>query len=199
MWNSFLLRISGALLLTVLFFQINNLSFYFYKNPINNVEKKIDIEANSFEIVGEPTSISIPKINLEAKVIPVGKTISGNMDVPKNLMQTGWYKYGPKPGEIGNAVIDGHEVDQFGFGVIFRNLHRLNIGDRIVVKTIDGEIKNFQVMNIEVYNYKNAPLEKIFDESHSRNLNLITCEGKFVQSENTKNSRLVVYSTLIND
>jgi len=48
------------------------------------------------------------------------------MDVPKGLNNIGWFNLGPRPGENGNAVIDGHYgVWKNGKGAVFNNLHKL--------------------------------------------------------------------------
>ena len=173
---------------------INNLSALITSFSIS--EKENIYSLNTFESLATPMQITIPKINLQAKIIPVGKTVNGNLDVPKSLTDTGWYKNGVKPGEIGNAVIDGHEVDALGFAAIFKNLHLLNIGDNIIIENEDKQKLIFSVLKTEIYPYDAAPLPDIFGTSTKRNLNLITCEGDFISLIKTKNKRLVVYTTL---
>ena len=151
---------------------------------------------NSIEI-STPTKILIPRINLTAKIVPVGKTMAGNLDVPKSLVNTGWYKLGIKPGEKGNAVIDGHEVDSLGLGAIFKNLYLLKTGDQIIIENENSEKLFFSIIKTEIYDYGQAPLNEIFGPSETRNLNLITCEGDYVTKLATKNKRLVVYSIQI--
>jgi LPXTG-site transpeptidase (sortase) family protein len=147
-------------------------------------------------IIGSPKKILIPKLGIDTKVVPVGKNNFNNLDVPNSLFSVGWYKNGPRPGEVGNAVIDGHEVDEFGLGVIFKNLYLLKPGDSIVVEGSNGENLEFIVSKVGIYKYTDAPLEEIFGPTDSRNLNLITCDGHFIPGLKTKNMRLVVYSTL---
>lgn len=55
-----------------------------------------------------PARIEIPAIQVDATVIQVGKTANGQMEVPNNTIETGWYNPGYKPGSQGNAVIAGH-------------------------------------------------------------------------------------------
>ncbi len=142
-----------------------------------------------------PTKLIIPKIGLEAKIIPVGIDNFGNMENLPDLKKVGWYKYGAKPGETGNSTINGHEVDTLGFGAVFKNLYLLKEGDEILIETEKGEKIKFLVKEKKIYDYKNAPLEKIFGKSNERNLNLITCEGNFLRGAQTKNKRLVVFAT----
>ena len=39
----------------------------------------------------------------------VGLTPGGAMDVPKGPSDVAWFDLGPRPGEVGSAVIAGHE------------------------------------------------------------------------------------------
>lgn len=146
--------------------------------------------------VATPTQLLIPSLGINTKVLPVGTTTTGNLDVPNSLKNLGWYKYGPRPGEYGNAVIDGHQVDELGFGAVFKNLYLLKPGDDIFVQTANGENLNFQVVRVEVYKYNQAPLQDIFGESDMQNLNLITCDGNWIGNLKIKDKRLVVYTTL---
>jgi LPXTG-site transpeptidase (sortase) family protein len=145
-----------------------------------------------------PTKIIIPKLGIETKVLPVGKTKEGALDVPNSLKNVGWYIGGVRPGERGNAVIDGHEVDELGFGAVFKNLYLLEPGDSIFVENENGDRLEFQVNQSLVYDFKNAPLEKIFGNASTSNLNLITCNGEFLRELKTKDKRLVVYTNLKN-
>src|SRR3954471_14322970 len=54
-----------------------------------------------------PVQIMIPKIALNAKLEYVGLTADGAMGTPKNPVNAAWFALGPRPGEKGNAVIDG--------------------------------------------------------------------------------------------
>src|ERR1700722_17102742 len=56
----------------------------------------------------QPNRIIIPTAGVNVPIINVGVTPQGNLDVPHNFTQAGWYMYGTVPGAIGSAVIDGH-------------------------------------------------------------------------------------------
>ena len=55
-----------------------------------------------------PVRLKIPSISINAAVNYVGLTPEGEMDVPKNPPDVAWFDIGPRPGENGSAVIDGH-------------------------------------------------------------------------------------------
>src|SRR5437870_1232065 len=60
------------------------------------------------QTVGEPQTLIIPKLGISAYVENVGKTSIGTMDTPTRSNDVAWYRYGPRPGEDGQAVIAGH-------------------------------------------------------------------------------------------
>ncbi len=59
-----------------------------------------------------PTGLSIPAIGLQASTVPLGRNPDGSAEVPTGTTYTGWYDLGPKPGDVGPAVIIGH-VDSY--------------------------------------------------------------------------------------
>src|SRR6266849_8717779 len=61
-----------------------------------------------------PKTISIPQINVSANIESVGMDKQGRMDIPQKADNVAWYNLGYKPGEKGNAVIDGHLDKQTG-------------------------------------------------------------------------------------
>lgn len=153
--------------------------------------------SDSQTIALNPARLVIPTIELKAEVVAVGKTASGNMAVPHNFVQVGWYREGIEPGEKGNAVIAGHVDNGLGRAAVFKRLSELKVGDKIYVQDKTGEQLQFKVTETAIYDYKTAPLEKIFGPSDKAHLNLITCAGVWVPREKTNDKRLVVFSELV--
>ena len=144
-----------------------------------------------------PVHISIPSIGVDTNVQKVGITYKGNMGVPNNYTDTGWYKYGTVPGEVGSAVIDGHVDNGFGTPAVFENLKNMKIGDSVFVTMDNGTVLHFVVVDIETYYYKSAPLQEIFNQTDAARLNLITCTGDWVSADQTDDHRIVVYTKLV--
>ena len=97
-----------------------------------------------------PVSIRIPGIYVDAPVMEVGKNADGTVQVPPlddhNL--TGWYRYGPTPGQRGAAVILGH-VDSLTSISVFFYLKDLHAGDRVYVTLADGKVATFAVDGVQ--------------------------------------------------
>ncbi len=144
-----------------------------------------------------PTNISIPNAKLTTNIIEVGITREGNLDVPGNYTEVGWYKHGTRPGQIGSAVLDGHVDNGGNIPGPFKNLRNLKNGDDIFVTMSDGTIQRYSVKVSEVYNLDKFPGEMVFNETGDKYLKIITCHGKFVSKLGTYNQRLIVTAVLV--
>ena len=144
-----------------------------------------------------PQRLRIPALNIDAAIQYVGITKKGEMGVPSNYSDVAWYKYGPVPGQVGSAVIDGHVDNGLGLSGVFKRLSNIQIGDDVYVDTKKGSTLHFVVVDIELYPYQQAPTETIFNRSDAARLNLITCEGVWIKGDKTYDQRLVVYTMLV--
>lgn len=165
-------------------------------SQIKSVDSK---EIISEKAVGLPTFISIPKINSNAEIESVGLDSERRMDVPKNDFNAGWYNLGPKPGEIGKAVIDGHLDTPSGEPSIFYDLDKLTKGDTILITDENNTVYTFEVIRVAVFKTADVPLEEIFASGDNAFLNLITCGGEFNTETDDYSERTVVYSQLVKE
>lgn len=144
--------------------------------------------------IGLPMRLKIPIINIDSNFIPVGLTSDGAMDVPKNPAEVAWLDLGPRPGQIGAAVIAGHYGWKNNMPAVFDNLHKLRAGDKIFVEDNNGIDIAFIVRETRVYD-KNEIATDVFGSSDGKaHLNLITCIGAWNKSEKTNSERLVVFA-----
>ncbi len=152
--------------------------------------------ATSSDIAGAPVRLRIPKINVDAGVVDVGLGKTGNMAVPLTFTEVGWYRYGAKPGEVGSAVIDGHVDNGLGVAAVFKRVGELEAGDDIYIDTKAGDTLHFVVEESSVYDVSQVPRERLFNQSDAARLNLVTCEGEWVEDQKMYNERRVVYAVL---
>lgn len=158
----------------------------------NSASKKVE-EQNVLLVQEErPIKISIPSLNLEAFIVPVGLTSHGTMATPRKFSEVGWYEFGSSPGFTGNAVLAGHVDNGLGLGGVFRDLESIKKGDLVYIKMKSGKEVRFIVSEMDVYDYKDAPSDQIFNRSGSPKIKLITCTGSWLVSAKTYDSRLVV-------
>jgi LPXTG-site transpeptidase (sortase) family protein len=149
-------------------------------------------------VKASPARLLIPAIGVNAFIERVGVTPGGDLAVPQvhPWDGVGWYASGPRPGEHGSAVIDGHLDRTGGTPAVFWRLRDMRVGDEVVVIDAAGQTLKFHVREIEYYAPQAAPIQQIFGNSNGSYLNLITCAGDWVASQQQTTLRLVVYTSL---
>ncbi len=147
---------------------------------------------------GYPAYLTIPTLGVQAKVEHVGVDSAGNMAIPNDPNNAAWFQPGTVPGNVGNAVVDGH-LDWYGIPQgIFYYLSNLKSGDRLYVRDNNGIDRAFVVTQQLVCIYNKCPLQDTFGVTNLTRLNLITCAGVFNTSSQNYNKRLIVYSQMAN-
>jgi sortase (surface protein transpeptidase) len=117
------------------------------------------------------------------------------MATPSTPESVGWYRYGPVPGDPGDAVIDGH-LDSATGPAVFWRLGRLRPGDEIVVDLPGRGMRVFRVDGLTTVPYTAHP-SGLFATSGTPRLSLITCAGPFDPLSRTYAQRLIVGATLL--
>ena len=143
---------------------------------------------------GLPKRITIESIGVDAAIVMVGLTETGAMAAPEFPMDTAWYQYGPRPGDVGSAVIDGHVNWYKGEPAVFSRLHQLQPGDEIVVRLDTGREILFIVQELREYPQDADPTEVFKSVDGLSRLNLVTCDGVWDAELGTHTMRLVVFT-----
>jgi len=167
-----------------------------YHDGSQEPESKIDSQITNPVLCNDfPDYLEIPSIGVNAKIEHLGLTKEGNMDMTNSTKNVAWYELGPRPGDVGSAVIGGH----YGYpdSAVFHNLTNLKKGDIIYVKGCNGEIKKFVVRETRTYQATDIVREVFFSDDELVHLNLVTCNGKWIDSLQTYNKRFVVFTDLI--
>jgi sortase (surface protein transpeptidase) len=150
---------------------------------------------DQFAAAGLPVRLRIPAVHIDAAIEHVGLTNDGFMDVPKIADNVAWYRFGPLPGQQGNAVINGH-LDQAASRAVFYDLRMVIPGDEMVVTYANGDEYVFVIDEKARYSHDQSPMGLITGPSTERRLNLITCDGAWDRGSTNYSQRLVVYSSL---
>ncbi len=140
-----------------------------------------------------PVALTIPLIGVQTKLVYLGLTSDGALQVPSTTSVAGWYTGSPRPGAIGSAIIVGHIDSYLGPGIFFR-LDTLRPGDRIYVKRADGSFVEFRVTSVQSYLKDHFPTEAVYGPVPDAELRLITCGGAFDPATGHYLSNIVVYA-----
>ena len=145
-----------------------------------------------------PVEIRIPGIGVNAPVMKVGRDADGTVQVPPleehNL--TGWYEYGPAPGQRGPAVILGHVDSTTGISV-FYYLKNMHVGDKVYVTLADGKVAAFAVDGLQRVGKDAFPTASVYGKSGYPSLRLITCGGPFDKATGHYVDNVIVYAHLV--
>ncbi|MFF4807912.1 class F sortase [Micromonospora chersina] len=145
-----------------------------------------------------PTTISIPRIGVQAEIMTLGLNPDGTAQVPplEQAMKAGWYSPGPSPGEEGNAVIVGH-VDSAKLGpAVFFNLGALGKGDTISIAREDGSAVTFTVTEVKSYPKTAFPTELVYGPSATPGLRVVTCGGAFDESSHSYVDNVIAFASM---
>lgn len=142
-----------------------------------------------------PRYLSIAKLNVKARILPMGINSEGAVQAPVNIYDSGWYKGGAKPGTSGAAFIDAHASGSTRQG-LFAYLDTLKNGDKVSVEQGDGTIFNYKVVHVETVARDAVDMDKALKvySGAAEGLNLMTCTGKWIANQETYDKRVVVYT-----
>jgi len=143
---------------------------------------------------GIPVHLTIPDIKVDALVESTGLTALGAVGVPKGPVDVAWYDLGARPGDVGSAVIVGHEGWKDGIAAVFDSLSKLRAGDKVYVKDSTGTTTTFIVRQVKMYGENESAPAVFFSNDGLAHLNLITCEGIWNAATKSYSNRLVVFT-----
>ena len=123
-----------------------------------------------------PYVLRIPRIGVDAHVVPIKSNEEGILEPPRDLTVAGWWSGGAAPGEAkGSAVLVGHAVRN-NTGGVFDDLGELSRGDAIELEgahsTLTYRVQSNDLLS-KAHLARNA--EQIFDQTGPGRLVVITC------------------------
>lgn len=142
--------------------------------------------------VVRPVRLRLPSLDIDVQITRVGVADDGQMQVPVDVDDAGWYRHGPAPGAPGNAVIAGHVDDrEQGLGA-FHRLVDLGVGDSVEVVADDGTTSTWKVTGRTLVDKSALETRDLFRRSGPPQLVLVTCGGEFDGTVRSYRSNVVV-------
>ncbi len=143
-----------------------------------------------------PTFLRIPVLATAAAVGSVGLEPDGTLQVPTAWGDIGWYEYGPRPGEVGAAVLVGHYDSTTG-PAVFYQLDKIKKSDMIDVSLADGTVAHFAVDRIQEVSKAAFPVAEVYGKVDRPELRLITCGGDFDRKTHHYLDNMIVYAHVV--
>jgi hypothetical protein len=145
------------------------------------------------EDVEPPRRVSLPGVGIDMPIVATGVRRDGQMELPDDPREIGWYRFGALPGDDrGSAVLGGHvDSQRYGVGPLAR-LADAQRGDRIVVTGADGERLRYRVTSVERISKAALPTDRLFDPDVAHRLVVVTCGGRYLPAEGGYEDNIVV-------
>lgn len=149
------------------------------------------------KVRGLPVRLKIPSIKVDAALEYVSLQNSGELGAPTLPHNAAWYAQGPAPGQLGNAVINGHYGWAGNKPAVFDNLSKLHQGNKIFVLDDHGLTLSFMVTKIRTMAQDQNAKEAFVSNDKKSHLVLITCKGNWDKADRSYSDRLVVFADKI--
>lgn len=140
-----------------------------------------------------PHRLHVVAAGVDAAVVPVTAAPDGELGVPDDPRQVGWWAGGAAAGSArGTVVIDGHvDTKEAGPGALYR-VETLTPGEQVTLDT-DSGARGYRVAAREVYSKGSLPTS-LFSTDGPPRLALITCGGPFNRETGRYRYNVVVYA-----
>jgi LPXTG-site transpeptidase (sortase) family protein len=145
--------------------------------PVEQSEVPLDPADSQAEAITGPYTLRIPRIGVEAPVVPIESNEDRVLLPPRDPGIAGWWRDGAAPGQPeGSAVLVGHTVRNNGGGV-FDDVGTLRSGDTIEVEGSHSAL-TYRVQSVEVLSKDDVArnAEQIFNQAGPGRLVVITCD-----------------------
>ncbi|MFE3903616.1 class F sortase [Streptomyces sp. NPDC059153] len=144
-----------------------------------------------------PTRLQIPSLAVKAPFTGLSIGADGRLNPPppndSNLV--GWFKGGVTPGERGAAIVAGH-VDTTTGPAVFLQLQFLKPGSTVDITRADGSVATFKVDSVETFSKAKFPDKRVYSDTSSAQLRLITCGGPYNRKAKHYEDNVVAFAHL---
>ncbi|WP_043503112.1 class F sortase [Georgenia sp. SUBG003] len=126
-------------------------------------------------------------------VVPVGVADDGQMEVRPDVLEAGWYRFGPTVGaKEGTAVVAAHAGSYVTPRGPFYDLKDARPGDVVRVARADGAVLAYEVTSVENVDKDVIDLERYFRRDGDPRLVLFTCGGRWDEARQSYDDNVVV-------
>lgn len=125
-----------------------------------------------------------PVAQIKIPAIGITRTVVEGVTVPQLSRGPGHYPESPLPGQAGNVAIAGHRTT---YGQPFHNVDKLEKGDQILAKTVQGDFV-YAVESVEIVEPDEV---SVLEDKGDNRITLIACHPKYSLKQ-----RIIVHALL---
>lgn len=126
-----------------------------------------------------PTRLTVARLALDMPVTPQGVDGQGQMALPDNPAEAGWYQFAAAPASDSGAVVLAAHLDSRAYGIgPFARLAAVREGDHVTV-TAGGATWTYRVSAVQRQMKTAVDLAQLFSRDGPPRLHLVTCTGRY--------------------
>lgn len=145
----------------------------------------------------QPARLNIAAIDLDEPLIGLGLTETGEMQVPTDYDDVGWFTGGGRPGGIGAPTVLAGHVDSTSGPAVFDRLDELTPGQVVTVDDEAGGRADYRIAELGDYGKDEFPTARVFGAVPADEIRLITCSGDFDVAVGSYERNFVVFAQRI--
>lgn len=119
----------------------------------------------------------LPVLGVTAELMAVDVDALGELQIPENIRQVGWYRQTAAPGERGVTMLAGHRDGANGTRGALYDLAALDVRDRLAVAD-RGRRFTYEVTAVEVFPGTGQLPARTVDPTGPSRLVLVSCGGQ---------------------
>lgn len=127
-----------------------------------------------------PARVQVDWAGVAADIEPIGTDATGQLELPSNPAEAGWYRYSASPDAAEGTTVLAAHVDAVGYGVgPFAHLVDAPKGTEITVTDTTGHATTYSIDTVSLVSKSQVPWKSVFTETGPHRLILVTCGGVF--------------------
>jgi len=151
---------------------------------------------DSLPVAAAPSRMVVASLGVDVPVLATGLDDAGNMALPPDPANAGWYEYGPAPASPAGATVIAAHVDSLTYGIgPFAAFADAVPGTEIVVTDTAGAVRTYAVSSVDTTDKLDVVWASVFDRTGPSRLVVVTCGGEFDYSTRHYLSNVIVVAT----
>jgi hypothetical protein len=143
-----------------------------------------------------PRFLTVEGTTISIKIVDVGVSPDGAMEIPDAFNQAGWYRYGPAPGAAAGAAVIAAHINTTSDRAPFSQLKSLAAGTLVTVERYGASALNYRVRSVGLMAKDRFDGGTLFRRDGPHLLRLVTCGGRWLDDRQDYSDNVIVTAEL---